>query len=279
MTPLVLDQVAVDLKDLPSLPAIVMDLLNALERDDLKLEILSKKINQDPALTAKTLRYANSPFYGTQVKVTTIQQAIGLMGLDAVKQMALAAGLSGCFPRNDCYGFDHKAFWRHANAVAYTAKLIARRVELNEDVAFTAGLLHDIGVLGLVTLYPYRYEQVIDYQSQSLITQREAEERILGVDHTQVGASLARAWNFSETMRNAIIGHHHPDQHGSGILATIVHIADGIAHMLGISTIPRRQMISVSVTSWSSLNLDPASLDTLIEEATIKFKKLDQADL
>jgi putative nucleotidyltransferase with HDIG domain len=256
-----------------------MELLNNLDQEDADISILAKKVTQDLALTAKTLRYANSPFYSTLIKVTTIQQAIALMGMETVKQMVLSAALSGCFPENNCKGFDHKAFWRHSNAVAFVSKLIARRMNFNEDVAFTAGLLHDIGLLALVTLFPKEFEEVIAYRKTGLATQFEAERKILGLDHAAVGEALAIEWNFSDVMKNAIAGHHQPEQPGIGFLASIIHVADGIAHMLGANAAPATQTISVSIISWDSLNLDQASLDTLIEEASIKLKKLDQIDL
>ncbi len=279
MTQLSLLQVTENLKDLPTLPAVVMELLNNLDQEDTDISILAKKVTQDLALTAKTLRYANSPFYSTLIKVTTIQQAISLLGMETVKQMVLSAALSGCFPENNCEGFDHKAFWKHSNAVAYVSKLIARRMNFNEDVAFTAGLLHDIGLLALVTLFPQHFEQVIAYRKSGLATQFEAERKILGIDHAAVGEALAVEWNFSDVMKNAIAGHHQPDQPGIGFLASIIHVADGITHMLNHHDAPATQTISVSIVSWNSLNLDQASLDTLIEEARIKFKKLEQTEL
>jgi putative nucleotidyltransferase with HDIG domain len=279
MTMLSLNQVTENLKDLPSLPAIVMELLNNLDHEETDIAVLAKKVTQDLALTAKTLRYANSSYYSTLVKVTTIQQAISLMGLETVRQIVLSAALSGCFPENNCKGFDHKAFWRHSNAVAFTSKLIARRLSVNEDVAFTAGLLHDLGILALVSLYPKHYEAVLSHRTATLCTQFEAERKILGIDHAAIGAALAIEWNFSDVMKNAIAGHHHPEQPGLGFLASIVHVADGITHMIGETAGTESKTISVSVVSWNSLKLDQESIDTLIEESTIKFKKLDQFDL
>lgn len=279
MTHLSLEQVTETLKDLPTLPAIVMEILNTLDQEDVDTAELAHKVTQDLALTAKTLRYANSPFYSTLIKVTTIQQAISLMGFDTVRQLVLSAALSGCFPENNCKGFDHKAFWRHSNAVAFTSKLIARRMGTNEDVAFTAGLLHDIGLLALVTLYPRQFEEVLAYRKEHMATQYEAEGKILGVDHASVGEALAQEWHFSDVMRNTIAAHHQPDEPGRGFLASIVHVADGIAHMLSANSAHGTQTITVNVISWDSLKLDQSSLDTLLEEATIRFKKLDQIDL
>ncbi|MDO9191277.1 MAG: HDOD domain-containing protein, partial [Undibacterium sp.] len=248
---------------------------NEIDNDDLDTNLLAQKVSNDLALTATTLRYANSPYYSTMIKVTTIQQAISLMGLSTVKKIIMMAALSGCFPENNCRGFSHKAFWRHSNAVGIAAKLIAKRLNFNADIAFTAGLLHDLGILVLVTQFPEQYASTIDYRNEHQVSQFEAERKVLGIDHAAVGEALAIEWNFSDTMKNAIAGHHHPEKPGLGFLATIIHVADGIAHVLGTTTTPDSQAVEVSALSWTSLNLDQASMDQLLEDTAEELVKLD----
>lgn len=275
MNSISLNQITENVKNLPTLPAIVMELLNEIDNEDLDTNLLAQKVSNDLALTATTLRYANSAYYSTMIKVTTIQQAISLMGLSTVKKIIMMAALSGCFPENNCRGFSHKAFWRHSNAVGIAAKLIAKRLNFNADIAFTAGLLHDLGTLVLVTQFPEQYASTIDYRNEHQVSQFEAERKVLGIDHAAVGEALAVEWNFSDTMKNAIAGHHHPEKPGLGFLATIIHVADGIAHVLGTTTTPDSQAVEVSALSWTSLNLDQASMDQLLEDTAEELVKLD----
>lgn len=277
MNPISLAQIIDSVKDLPTLPAIVMELLNNIDNEELNMHDLAQKVSHDMALTAKTLRYANSPYYSTMIKVTTVQQAISLLGLSTVRQIVITAALTGCFPENNCRGFNHKDFWRHSNAVAIAARILARRLKLNPDVAFTAGLLHDIGALVLATCYTGAYEMVLEQRQELQTTQYETEKQLLGIDHALVGETLATQWNFSEVMIKAIAGHHHPEKPGLGFLATIVHVADGIAHALGVTTTPDLAPPEITGQSWESLGLDQTLLDEVLAEAAVEFEKLQEA--
>jgi putative nucleotidyltransferase with HDIG domain len=277
MNTISLVQIIDSVKDLPTLPAIVMELLNNIDNEELNMHDLAQKVSHDMALTAKTLRYANSPYYSTMIKVTTVQQAISLLGLSTVRQIVITAALTGCFPENNCKGFNHKDFWRHSNAVAIAARILARRLKLNPDVAFTAGLLHDIGALVLATCYTGAYEKVLEQRQELQTTQYETEKQLLGIDHALVGETLATQWNFSEVMIKAIAGHHHPEKPGLGFLATIVHVADGIAHALGVTTTPDLAPPEITGQSWESLGLDQTLLDEVLAEAAVEFEKLQEA--
>ncbi|MBC3812315.1 HDOD domain-containing protein [Undibacterium aquatile] len=276
MNRIAIHQIVEEVKDLPTLPAVVMEILNNIDKEDVDTHELADKVTRDIALTAKTLRLANSAYYATQFKVTTIQQAIALLGLTTVKQIIVTAALTGCFPENNCQGFSHKDFWRHSNAVAIVAKILARRLNLSLDVAFTAGLLHDIGTLVLVTYHSAEYEHVIVWQTEHQCTQFDAEREILGIDHAAVGEELAIYWNFSDQMKNAIAGHHQPDKPGLGFLATIVHVANGIAHVLNVTESADHTTPEITALSWHSLGLDQEALDQVLQEAGDEFNKLKQ---
>lgn len=275
MTTINIDQIIHEIKDLPTLPAVVMELLNNVDSEDIDINTIAQNVSHDLALTAKCLRYANSSYYSTMVKVGTISQAISVLGLSNFRQVVMSAALSGCFPENNCLGFSHKNFWQHANAVAIVAKILARRLNINQDLAFTAGLLHDIGVLVLVTCYATEYEAVIAYREEHQVSLIEAERHVLALDHSAVGKALAEQWQFPETMSKAIAGHHAPDKAGAGFLATIIHAADGIAHALGVTTFEVQHPPEVTALAWESLGLDEEVLAQVYEEARQKIEKLN----
>jgi len=276
MSIIAIQEIVEEVKDLPTLPAVVMEILNNIDKDNVDTHALAQKVTHDIALTAKTLRYANSAYYSTMIKVTTIQQAISLLGLNTVRQIIVTAALTGCFPENNCRGFSHIDFWKHSNVVGIVAKSLARRLNFNQDVAFTAGLLHDIGTLVLVTYHGADYEQVIAWQAEHQCTQFEAERHVIGLDHAAVGEALARQWNFSEQMTNAISGHHQPEKPGLGFLATIVHVANGIAHALNVTSVPDHSTPEITALSWESLGLTQESLDQLLAEASKEFQALQE---
>ncbi|MES3025352.1 MAG: HDOD domain-containing protein [Pseudomonadota bacterium] len=274
MSHLTLDDILKDLHELPSLPVVVMELLSSLDEADADISVLAKKLSHDQALTAKTLRLANSSVYGLQVRVTTIQQAITFLGFQTTRNLITAAAVTGCFVEGSCPGFDHKAFWRHSIATAACAKVLARRLRVNQDFAFTAGLLHDIGRLVLVSSYPERYAAVVAWRHANDSDLLEAERRILGVDHVMAGVALAEHWQFSDTMRLAIAHHHDPEAPGAGFLATIVHVANSIVHALDVTSEQDDVVPTVSAVSWTALGLDEESYLQVFRETEQQFEEI-----
>jgi putative nucleotidyltransferase with HDIG domain len=259
---------------LPSLPAVVMELLSSIEQDDVDISVLAKKVSYDQALTAKTLRLANSSTYGLQVKVTTIQQAITFLGFQTTRNLITAAAITGCFPSGRCVGFHDKAFWRHSIATAACARALARRMRFNQDIAFTAGLLHDIGRLVLVTGHPDAYAQVVAWHAQHGGDWQDAEQAVLGIDHIDAGVALADHWNFSSTMRQAIAYHHAPDIHGAGFLATIVHVANAIVHALDLAGEDDELVPRVSSVAWDAMGLNEEAYLHLFRETELQFGEM-----
>ncbi|MGZ3185036.1 MAG: HDOD domain-containing protein [Telluria sp.] len=269
-----LAEVIAQMDDLPSLPAVVMDLLSAVDAEDTDIAVLARKVSHDQALTAKTLRLANSSQFGLQVKVTTIQQAVTYLGFQATRNLVLAAAVTGCFPAGRCPGFNDKAFWRHSIATACCARLLARKLHFNQDLAFTAGLLHDIGRLVLVTLYPEPYGGALAYRAAHDCSLLDAERAALGVDHVEAGVALGEHWNFSTTMTHALAHHHSPEAMGAGFLATIVHLADAVAHALDLAGEADDAAPTVSSVAWTALALDEAAWLEIFRETELQFGEI-----
>lgn len=261
-------------EDLPSLPAVVMELLGSLDQEDIDIAVLAKKVTNDPALTAKTLRLANSSAFGLQVKATTIQQAMTFLGFEATRNLIMAAALTGCFPAGRCPGFNDKAFWRHSIATAACARVLARRVRFNADYAFTAGLLHDIGRLVLVSRFPERYQAVLSLRDKLDGELVDAERALLGVDHVDAGVALAVHWNFSETMRQAIAWHHAPEATGAGFLATIVHVASAVVQALDLVGNPDELVPRVSSVAWTALGLTETAWLQVFHETELQYEEM-----
>jgi putative nucleotidyltransferase with HDIG domain len=268
------DDIVANLDDLPSLPAVVMELLDSIDQENIDISVLAKKVSHDQALTAKTLRLANSSLYGLQVKVTTIQQAITYLGFQTTRNLITAAAVTGCFPEGLCAGFDDRAFWRHSIATACCAKVLARQMRFNQDYAFTAGLLHDIGRLVLVSCFPRQVERVFAYQASHDCYTLDAERAVLGIDHIDAGMALAEHWNFSDTMRLAIAGHHEPEAPGAGFLATIIHVADAVVHALDLAQAPNDLVMPVSPVAWTALGLDEDAYLHLFRETELQYEEI-----
>jgi putative nucleotidyltransferase with HDIG domain len=268
------EQLAQGVEDLPSLPAVVMELLSNIEQESIDISVLAKKVSYDQALTAKTLRLANSSSFGLQVKVATIQQAITFLGFQTTRNLITAAAVTGCFPNGRCPGFNDKAFWRHSIATAACSRSLARRLRFNQDVAFTAGLLHDIGRLLLVTGHPQAYGDVLAWRAAHDGEWLDAERAVLGVDHVDAGVALAEHWNFSDTMRQAIAWHHAPETPGAGFLAAIVHVANAVVHALDLAGEEDELAPALSSVAWNAMGLNEEAYLDLFRETEQQLEEM-----
>jgi putative nucleotidyltransferase with HDIG domain len=276
MTTLSLTEVIKNVRDLPALPVVVIELMNTLEQEDSNTHVLAEKVSHDQALTAKTLRLANSSFYGMQSKVTTIHQAIAILGFNSVRTLVTTVAVLGKFSSNENDAFNFHGFWRHSIATALCAKSLARQLHVNQDYAFMVGLLHDIGRLVLVTRSPQHYAQVLAHQTAHDCYAIEAERAVLGIDHTMVGRALAEHWKFPVLMQQAIENHHAPDRQRGDQLASIVHVADCMVHALDLSGDEQDLVPPVSELAWNGMNLDQDMLMPVFRETETQFDEACQ---
>lgn len=276
MNTLQLDQVQAGIGRLPSLPAIVLELVASLDRDDLDVAVLAGKMALDQALTARALKLANSSFYGLSREVTSLQAAISVLGFNSIRALATTAALMDGLASARSAGLALIPFWRHSIGAALCARALAAHSGQAQDSAYTAGLLHDIGRLLLATQFPAQYSAVLEHQEQHDSGPLQAEQAVLRLDHTQAGAALARHWKFPQAMQEAIAWHHDPQGHGA--LAGIVHSADALAHALdltaqgGESEGAIDQVPPLCDSVWTSLALTPADLRRIFDAVEKDFE-------
>jgi putative nucleotidyltransferase with HDIG domain len=260
--------------NLPSLPTVVMELLASMGQEDVDIDVLANKIAQDQALTAKTLRLANSSFYGMAKQVTTIHEAITILGFRTVRSLATTAALIGSFSGKGAASFNVTPFWRHAIAAAVCARELATHLNVNPEYAYTAGLLHDIGRLVLVTQFQSNYESTMAYRTQHDCNLLEAEQAVLGLDHTLVGHVLTKHWKFPEEMQHALAHHHDTLIEGLTSLAMVVIAANTIAHALDLSMDDDDLVPTVPMGFWKQLGLDD---NTLLDVFKLTEKQFEAA--
>lgn len=261
--PIAINAVVRDIRDLPSLPAVVAELLASMEQDDIDLHALAAKIALDQALTAKTLRLANSSFYGMQSTVTTIQQAMAVLGFHSVRTLVTACGVIGGVPALPGMALDFDAFWRHSIASAVCARTLARHMKQSPDTAFTDGLLHDLGTLVLATRFPARYAAVEAWRLRHGSSAGAAQLAVFGMDHAEAGSALAAHWKFPRKIQEAIAGHHAP---GAG---QNIYLANLLAHALeddGADTAP----------VWDTLGLDQDTRQEVLDTCKLVFNEMCQ---
>ena len=205
--PLLIASVVAGIRELPTLPSVAAYMLNHLD-EDVHLPKIVQMLSYDQVMTARILRFANSAYVGSAKSPGTVDEAIQLIGLNALREMVCISAVSGLMVPDRCPDFELKAFWRHAVATACFAASLARQAGASASHAFTAGLLHDIGRMVLACTFPADYSRTLRYQRETACAILRAEQATIGVDHVQTGVELSRRWQLGADLREAIAGHH-----------------------------------------------------------------------
>ena len=197
---------------LPTLPGVAMKILEAVKNNQCNLAEIADILSKDPSLSAEVLRIINSSFYSLKVKVTSVQHAANLLGISAVKNLALSFSLIRDYRDGGTKQFDYNLFWKSSLVGAIACKLISEKLipPFAED-AFFLGLIHNIGILALNQCLPDQYSLVTKEMDRSLCSYHEAENQILGFNHMEIGEHLAQKWGLPDTFCKSIRYHHEPE--------------------------------------------------------------------
>lgn len=273
MNTIVRDDVLQRIHNLPSLPTVVLELLASMGRgDEVNIDELARKITQDQALTAKTLRLANSSFYGMANRVTTIHEAIAILGFRTVRSLATTAALMDTFSGQSRTRFNATPFWLHSIATAVCAQELAKHMGINPEHAYIAGLLHDIGRLVLISQFQPNYEATMAYRALHDCYLLHAEHVILGLTHTTVGLTLTQHWKFPEAVQNAVADHHATNCLGLPPLSLVVITANVLTHALDLSMDPNDLVPSIPEKLWQQLGLDEPTLLAILKNVERQFE-------
>lgn len=210
------------LKTLPKMSALLMEVMQQIDGSQ-NMAMLVDKIAMDPSMTVQILRIANSSFYGMSREISSVREAIVLLGLNRIKNMVISIYFSRILPvwHKD---FDYNLFWHHSMAVAECTRQLANHTGASPDLAFTAGLLHDIGELIIVMLFPDQLSQLVETSAKFGI---EAEQELLGFDHPTIGGKAAQYWNLPKAIQEAIEQHETPPGPNTGkSLGLLIHTAN-----------------------------------------------------
>ncbi|GAB4342742.1 MAG: HDOD domain-containing protein [Candidatus Abyssubacteria bacterium] len=201
----------VAIKEIPTLPEVLEDVLAALSSERSSADDLAKILSKDQALSSRILKIANSAYFAQSRRISVIEEAVVLLGFDSIAHLTLAASVFRSFqPMRPQESFDLYGFWKHSIAAATASRLIADAAGKPDEakMVYTAGLLHDIGKLVLVTYFLDRYSPVLKKLASEQLYVHEAEMAELGFTHCDVSEWLCNRWNFPEKLIDAIARHH-----------------------------------------------------------------------
>jgi len=194
------------LEGLPAFPAVARKLMDLVSREDCSIADVSRLIRTDASFTAEVMRLANSAMFGFRHEVVSILHAISVLGMDRLKGLVLTVGM-----RDFLAGARHmemiRRCWRHNLACALTCEWLAQAWWLDKSVAYTAGLLHDLGRLALMMLHPTEYQNLAAMAQQTDMALAECEKRTFGIDSCEAGMWLAEDWRLPPALTDVICYH------------------------------------------------------------------------
>lgn len=209
---------------LPSAPKVVQDLIGSFNDEHVSAEEIAKKLAADPVLSAKLLRLANSAYYRVSRTVSTVNDAVVMLGFVTIRTLVISTGLVNGF--KSASGIDLKQFWRYSLNTAVAAKWLAHHTEENAELAFTVGMTHAIGQLVIHAGLPDKasaLDKAVGILSDARL---EAERKEFGYDHAEVSAELAARWKFPAAFSDALRAFPKPlEQQPLNRVAAIVHLA------------------------------------------------------
>jgi putative nucleotidyltransferase with HDIG domain len=256
--------------EISSLPEITTRAVQLVEDPKSTAQDMHDIVKNDPALAAKILKVVNSAFYGLPAQIANLDRAIVMLGLSAVKNIALAASLSRLFrPGALSDRFSARDLWKHCISVGVCARMMAAAstAACQAEEAFVAGLVHDMGLLVEFQLFPEKLRLVIDECTNSPQDFCAAEKRVIGADHQAFGHALATRWKFPPALRNAIAYHHNPErlQPETRRVVTLIQAADTICAQNQLGFWLTAQTQDVTEEMLALLNLSSARVGELLE--------------
>jgi putative nucleotidyltransferase with HDIG domain len=225
----------ISIRDLPTIPEIVREAILFMSDIDVSMDKLVDIISKDPPLAGKLLRVVNSAFYGLSGKVGSLKFALVLLGMRQIRQLIFGISVLSLFPLEPGKPtFDRRRFWQHSAAVGMISRLLAIKAYhfIFEGSEFTAGLLHDIGKIVLDEYFHSEFIEALDISEKEQIPLYEAEMKVFGCTHAQIGQWVAERWNLPENIIETIALHHSPEMaKKEPFLVSIVHLANIFAQL------------------------------------------------
>lgn len=217
---------------IPAFPPIVLRLLNLLSRTDVDIRDLVALVSSDPAFSAQLLRVANSPLFGFRAQIDSLQSALVVLGLRRVRALTMTVATTNHM-KAALKVEELSRCWRHMLACALLTEELARSCCVFEDRAYSAGLLHDVGRLGLLLAYPAEYAAMLRDADRNALDLLECEKASLGMDHCEAGRDLAAQWNLPPDFQIVAARHHDSQENYQLDLLTLVHLGCKLADSLG----------------------------------------------
>ncbi|SPE37104.1 Metal dependent phosphohydrolase [Candidatus Sulfopaludibacter sp. SbA6] len=228
------------LRLVPPFPAVAQRVLKLVSHDDASIHEVGELVKMDPSFSAELLRFANSALFGAQREVRSLTHAIMMVGTERVKTMATLVVVNRMV-RSSVRLEALRKVWIHSLVTAVIAEQAARSARVACDSAYTAGLLHNLGTLGMMSAFPDEYSRMLEVSNDFGFDLLQTERDLFEIDHCAAGAYLAQDWSFPDELAAAIATHHDEPVPGDLSLGNLIKVSWRLSDVLGYAAFsPKR---------------------------------------
>lgn len=266
------------MSDLVSLPEVCLRINDMIDDPNSTADSIGKFISQDPALTAKLLKVANSPFYGFTTEIGTVSKAVAVLGTRELRNLVLATSVSDIFKDMSNDVITMQNFWEHSIFCGLIARNIAyESKKVKGESVFIAGLLHDIGQLIIMSKLPEQAKEalLLSVEGSGNISVIDAERQVMGFDHAQVGGELIRHWKLPVSLQECVEFHHDPSNAKEAPLeVAVVHMANIIANIGDVDSVEERDIEGIDPVAWQLTGLEHDSVEPIMKGAQAQISEV-----
>ena len=280
-TPSIKDLISRMPKSLGTYEPVLNEIEAALNSSVCSIATVAEAIERDPDLTARLLRLGNSSFFGFPLRLATVKEAISLIGLQEVHDLIVASSVIRQFKGVPGDLVNMKSFWEHSLACGIGARVLASQRHLpHADKFFVAGLLHDLGRLVLFQEAPEESHEVFRLYRKERLLLHEAEAKVLGFNHAEIGEALMRHWQYPPNLALAVARHHRPTTTGiTNPEAAVVHVSDYLVNAMELGSSGEHYVPPLQPEAWNALRCTTDILGTVVKTIEEQIETVEEAFL
>lgn len=266
------------IREIPTLPSVASKVMQILENPRSSASDVERVIMYDQAMATRILKLVNSAYYGFPRKISTVSQAVVILGFVTVKNLVLSISVADFFVMSGKNRiFNRAELWRHSVGTAIAARILARKARFPQlEEAFMAGLLHDIGKVILDQYFPQEFAQVLQVAKEKNCSVYEAERAVIGISHAVVGRWIADHWNLPQLLVEVIHYHHQPFENKDYWATTaLVHAADIMSREAGIGSGGDNVQLTIQPHVWEWLKLKESDYDEVREQLATELEQAE----
>ncbi len=261
-----LQNIIMTTRDLPAMPQVASKVLELSSDPNTSAEQLQQIISDDPAMTGRILKIANSAMYSCSRKVKTLTEAIVMLGFNSIRSLVVTSAARNLYnTRKVTTGLKERLLWEHSVGAAFACRLLVQeRIPNLAEEAFLAGLMHDIGKLVLNLRVPEQFDEIVQLVYNDNRSFHLTEKEILGFDHAEVGARLVNKWNLSPVLEDAILNHHNPEAMTiDNPLLLYLDLGNKVCHKMGVGFVEEPDLDLSNCMTNQILGLSPETFDNV----------------